>query len=58
MGELHFVCLFKGDAMAVPATIAVNRSLMNVAIPMTYLEYADVELGVVRMINIEQRGLL
>ena len=58
MGELHFVCLFKGDVMAVPATIAINRSLMNVAITMTCLEYEDVKLGVVRMINIEQRGLL
>ena len=57
VGEAHFVCLFRGDAMAMIATIAVNRRLMSLAIPMACLDHEDIELGFVRMINREKRRL-
>jgi hypothetical protein len=58
VGEAHFVCLFKGDAMTMLAAIAAKRRLMRLAIPMACLAHEDIELGILEIINREQRRLL
>jgi hypothetical protein len=58
VGEAHFVCLFKGDAMTMLATIAVKRRLISLAIPMASLERENIGLSPVKMINGRKSRLL